>query len=95
MSCILEVVLFDLPIGEFGDLEKESNSICVCIKVRLMSNPQANPREAPSTEPRPQPVCLLKFLLLVNNGSLEYIQFIAPHEDWSYTETNQVGVVVR
>lgn len=58
-----------------------------------MSNPQVNPREVPASE-RPQPVCLLKFLLLVNNGSLEYIQFIAPHEDWKYTETNQVDRAV-
>lgn len=34
-----------------------------------------------------QPVCLLKFLVLVNNGVFEYVQFIAPHEDWTYLES--------
>jgi len=39
-----------------------------------------------------QPVCMLKMLLLVNNGSFDYIQFIAPHEDWPYLETTRAQV---
>lgn len=35
-----------------------------------------------------QPVVLMKFLLLINNGNLDYIQFIAPHENWIYLKTN-------
>lgn len=40
------------------------------------------------------PVCLLKFLLVVNNGCFEYIQFIAPQENWSYLEINSKQVIL-
>ena len=33
-----------------------------------------------------QMVCMQKFLLLANNGFIEYVHFIAPHEDWHYEE---------
>lgn len=39
-----------------------------------------------------QPVCMLKFLLLVNNGVFEYVQFIAPHEDWTYSKSTHKQV---
>ncbi|VDK57954.1 unnamed protein product [Gongylonema pulchrum] len=34
-----------------------------------------------------QYVCLLKMLAVVNSGLPEYVQMIAPHEDWSYLDT--------
>lgn len=39
-----------------------------------------------------QPVCMLKFLILVNNGIFEFVQFIAPHEDWTYLESTSKQV---
>lgn len=56
--------------------------------MKLMYYP--NPREYTTADR--QPVCLLKFLLLVNNGSVDYVQFIAPHEIWSYLSTNSKRV---
>jgi len=67
-------------------LERSATS-CI-LEIRLMS--YSNPREYVTVDR--QPVCMLKFMLLVNNGSFEYIQFIAPHEDWTYLETNKVQI---
>ncbi|VDN02768.1 unnamed protein product [Thelazia callipaeda] len=41
-----------------------------------------------------QYVCLLKMLMVVNSGVPEYVQMIAPHEDWSYLDigTEQVDI---
>uniref|UniRef100_A0A0N4UGT5 Helitron_like_N domain-containing protein n=1 Tax=Dracunculus medinensis TaxID=318479 RepID=A0A0N4UGT5_DRAME len=35
-----------------------------------------------------QYVCLLKMLIVVNNGVFEFVQIIAPHEDWSYMDAS-------
>lgn len=34
-----------------------------------------------------QYVCLLKMLMVINSGLPEFVQMIAPHEEWSYLET--------
>ncbi|MFH4977153.1 hypothetical protein AB6A40_003862 [Gnathostoma spinigerum] len=41
-----------------------------------------------------QYVCLLKMLVVVNNGIFEFAQMIAPHEEWSYLDTNNKQVDV-
>lgn len=33
-----------------------------------------------------QYVCLLKMLMVVNSGVPEFVQMIAPHEEWSYLD---------
>ncbi|KAL7074260.1 hypothetical protein ACQ4LE_006437 [Meloidogyne hapla] len=40
-----------------------------------------------------QLVCMQKFLMLVNNGIIEYLHFAAPHEDWHYEDCT--GIVGR
>lgn len=59
--------------------------------MKLMYCP--NPREYITADK--QPVCLLKFLLIVNNGVFDYIQFIAPHENWKYLEINPKQVNIH
>ncbi|KAI1707169.1 mediator complex subunit 27 domain-containing protein [Ditylenchus destructor] len=61
--------------------EGERNSV---LEVKLFSHPSEDYMTVDK-----QPVCMLKFLLLVNNGVVEYIQFIAPHENWTYLEINK------
>uniref|UniRef100_A0A915Q2N3 Uncharacterized protein n=1 Tax=Setaria digitata TaxID=48799 RepID=A0A915Q2N3_9BILA len=41
-----------------------------------------------------QYVCLLKMLMVVNSGLPEFVQMIAPHEEWSYLDVscNQVDI---
>ncbi|VDK56393.1 unnamed protein product [Anisakis simplex] len=39
-------------------------------------------------------VCLLKMLIVVNNGSFEFVQIYAPHEEWNYIDVNQKQVDV-
>jgi 5'(3')-deoxyribonucleotidase len=36
-------------------------------------------------------VCLQKFLLFINNGIIEYVHFIAPHEEWKYEQFPGIG----
>ncbi|KAI1710281.1 mediator complex subunit 27 domain-containing protein [Ditylenchus destructor] len=62
----------------------ERSTISSVLEVKLFSHPSKDYMTVDR-----QPVCMLKFLLLVNNGVVEYIQFIAPHEDWTYLETNR------
>jgi len=59
----------------------ERNAISCVLEVKLMSIPMNNYQTA-----NKQPVCLLKMVLLVNLGVIDYIQFIAPHEDWTFIE---------
>lgn len=42
-----------------------------------------------------QYVCLLKMLLVVNNGIFEFVQMIAAHEEWSYLDTSQKQVDIH
>lgn len=44
-----------------------------------------------------QYVCLLKMLMVINSGLPEFVQMIAPHEEWSYLETGfkQVSLLGR
>ncbi|VDM47485.1 unnamed protein product [Toxocara canis] len=41
-----------------------------------------------------QYVCLLKMLVVVNNGLFEFVQIYAPHEEWNYLDINQKQVDV-
>uniref|UniRef100_A0A914ELN9 Uncharacterized protein n=1 Tax=Acrobeloides nanus TaxID=290746 RepID=A0A914ELN9_9BILA len=33
--------------------------------------------------------CALKMIFLIKNGSFDYVQFIAPHEEWTFSDYNQ------
>uniref|UniRef100_A0A915A804 Mediator of RNA polymerase II transcription subunit 27 n=1 Tax=Parascaris univalens TaxID=6257 RepID=A0A915A804_PARUN len=41
-----------------------------------------------------QYVCLLKMLVVVNNGLFEFVQIYAPHEEWTYLDINEKQVDV-
>lgn len=32
-----------------------------------------------------------KMLMLINNGIIEYLHFIAPHEDWHFEDCTGIG----
>ncbi|MCP9263179.1 BMA-CYP-43A1 [Dirofilaria immitis] len=42
-----------------------------------------------------QYVCLLKMLMVVNSGLPEFVQMIAPHEDWSYLDVGFAQVDIH
>lgn len=41
-----------------------------------------------------QYVCLLKMLVVVNNGLFEFVQIYAPHEEWTYLDINEKQVIL-
>uniref|UniRef100_A0AAF5PKX9 Mediator complex subunit 27 n=1 Tax=Wuchereria bancrofti TaxID=6293 RepID=A0AAF5PKX9_WUCBA len=42
-----------------------------------------------------QYVCLLKMLMVVNSGLPEFVQMIAPHEEWSYLDIGSAQVDIH
>lgn len=54
----------------------------------FLSLPRSNYKPTEKSGPS---VCLLKALLLVNNGLIEYVHFVAPHEEWHFSQMPRFG----
>uniref|UniRef100_A0A915D619 BTB domain-containing protein n=1 Tax=Ditylenchus dipsaci TaxID=166011 RepID=A0A915D619_9BILA len=76
----------------YKHLEKSAISSVLEIKLISTYNPnmyKGKEQHGNQYVPLDKQVCIMKMLLLINNGVFEYIQFIAPHEDWTYLETSR------
>uniref|UniRef100_A0A914GZ91 Mediator of RNA polymerase II transcription subunit 27 n=1 Tax=Globodera rostochiensis TaxID=31243 RepID=A0A914GZ91_GLORO len=66
----------------------EQSALSSAIELKFLSLPRANYKMADKNGPS---VCLLKALLLVNNGSIDYVHFVAPHEEWHFNQLPRFG----
>jgi hypothetical protein len=64
----------------------EVSSTIIVILITQMQVRNFHPTNVPGG------VLRLKMLFVINNGVIEYIQIIAPHEEWTYRNANRTQV---
>ncbi|KAL3076247.1 hypothetical protein niasHS_013518 [Heterodera schachtii] len=69
-------------------IEQSALSSVIEVKFMFLSLPRSNYKPTEKSGPS---VCLLKALLLVNNGLIEYVHFVAPHEEWHFSQMPRFG----